>query len=63
MRHSAFAITPEARDRWLLHMTTAVDSLALSPMDREELMDYLDRAAQAMVNSFDDPPNRRESLL
>jgi hypothetical protein len=32
-------------------------------MDREELMDYLDRAAQAMVNSFDDPPNRRESLL
>jgi len=63
MRHSAFAITPEARDRWLLHMTTAVDSLALAPMDREELMDYLDRAAQAMVNSFDGPPNRRESLL
>lgn len=63
MRHNPFAVTPEARDHWLYHMTTAVDSLDLAPMDREELMDYLDRAAQAMVNSFDDNTEGRPSLL
>jgi hemoglobin len=63
MRHNAFAVTPEARDRWLFHMTAAVESLELAPMDREELMDYLDRAAQAMVNSFDNDSNGRTSLL
>lgn len=54
MRHAPFAVTPEARDRWLHHMMTAVDVLQLSPMDRAELVDYLERAAHAMVNSFDD---------
>ena len=63
MRHNPFAVTPEARDHWLHHMTTAVDSLDLAPIDREELMDYLDRAAQAMVNSFDDNAEGRPSLL
>jgi hemoglobin len=63
MRHNVFAVTPEARDRWLFHMTAAVESLELAPMDREELMDYLDRAAQAMVNSFDNDSNGRTSLL
>ncbi|MEY4396595.1 MAG: hypothetical protein RLZZ40_351 [Actinomycetota bacterium] len=63
MRHNAFPITPEARDRWLFHMTAAVESLELSPMDREELVDYLDRAAHAMVNSFDDMSDRGASLL
>lgn len=63
MRHNAFAVTPDARDRWLLHMTAAVDSLELSPMDRAELLDYVDRAAHAMVNSFDNESGDRESLL
>lgn len=63
MRHNAFAVTPYARDNWLKHMTVAVDSLGLAPMDREELMDYLDRAAQAMVNSFDNESDGRASLL
>lgn len=63
MRHNAFPVTPDARDRWLFHMTAAVDSLELAPMDREELMDYLDRAAQAMVNSFENDSNGRTSLL
>jgi hemoglobin len=53
MRHMPFAINPEARDRWLLHMTAAVDTLGLSPLHRETMMDYLDRAAHAMVNTFD----------
>lgn len=63
MRHNAFAVTPYARDNWLKHMTVAVDSLGLAPMDREELMDYLDRAAQAMVNSFENESDGRTSLL
>lgn len=67
MRHAAFAVTPDARDRWLQHMSAAVDALALSPMDHAELTDYLERAAHAMVNTFDGPVtddgDSRSSLL
>ncbi|MFP7760744.1 globin [Marisediminicola sp. LYQ134] len=54
MRHQPFKINPDARDRWLLHMRAAVDSLELSPLDDATLWDYLERAAHAMVNTFDD---------
>jgi hemoglobin len=47
-------INPAARDRWLLHMRTAVDSLELSPLQDATLWGYLDRAAFAMVNTFDE---------
>lgn len=50
MRHAAFPITPEARDRWLVHMDAAVAELGLSPLHDNMLRDYLDRAAHAMVN-------------
>ncbi|WP_066042787.1 globin [Herbiconiux solani] len=53
MRHNPFKVNPDARDRWLAHMRVAVDSLELSPLDREVLWDYLERAAHAMVNTFD----------
>jgi len=51
MRHQAFAVTPDMRDRWLRHMRDAVDSLELSPLHDAMLWDYLERAAHAMVNS------------
>jgi hemoglobin len=54
MRHQPFKVNPDARDRWLLHMRAAVDSLALSPLDDATLWAYLDRAAHAMVNTFED---------
>jgi hemoglobin len=54
MRHLPFKVNPDARDRWLLHMRAAVDVLDLSPADEGELWDYLDRAAHAMVNTFED---------
>jgi hemoglobin len=54
MRHAPFHINPLARERWLLHMETAVDSLDLAPLMRAELWAYLDRAATAMLNTFDD---------
>lgn len=52
MRHAPFAITPDARDRWLRHMRAAVDSLGLAPLHEAELWAYLERAAYAMVNTF-----------
>lgn len=54
MRHNPFTVNPDARDRWLLHMRAAVDSLALSPLDDATLWEYLERAAHAMVNTFDE---------
>lgn len=52
LRHQPYSITPEARDRWLVHMEAAVDTLDLSPLHRETLLDYLRRAALSMVNTF-----------
>lgn len=54
MRHQPFKVNPEARDHWLLHMRTATDSLALSPLDDATLWDYLERAAHSLVNTFDE---------
>jgi hemoglobin len=53
-RHQPFTVSPAARDRWLTHMRAAVDSCELPPLQREVLWDYLDRAAQSLVNSADD---------
>lgn len=54
MRHHPFKVNPAARDRWLFHMRAAADELALSPLDDAMLWSYLDRAAHAMVNTFED---------
>ncbi len=53
MRHQAFKINPDARDRWLKHMLAAVDALELAPLHRETLAGYLDRAAHSLVNTFE----------
>lgn len=54
MRHVAFKVNPEARDHWLSHMRAALDTLELSPLHDATLWGYLDRAAHALVNTFDD---------
>jgi hemoglobin len=51
MRHMPFPVTPLARDRWLQHMSAAIDTLELSPLHESMLRDYLERAAHAMVNT------------
>lgn len=51
MRHAPFPITPQARDRWLAHMRSALVSLDLAPMHEATFWDYLERAAHAMVNA------------
>lgn len=50
MRHFPFHIDADARDRWLTHMTAALDSIDLAPLFRETMLDYFDRAAHAMQN-------------
>lgn len=54
MRHQPFRVNPEARDHWLQHMRIAVDELELAPADDALLWDYLERAAHAMVNTFEE---------
>ncbi|MDF1478617.1 globin [Leifsonia sp. H3M29-4] len=54
MRHQPFKVNPDARDRWLKHMRAAVDTLELAPLQEAMLWDYLDRAAHAMVNTFEE---------
>lgn len=54
MRHMPFAVTPDMRDRWMLHMMNAVDSLDLDPAHDLILRDYLTRAAYSLVNTLDD---------
>ena len=56
MRHAPFAVTPDARDRWLRHMRDAIDSLGLAPQLDRELWTYMERAAHSMVNTFDRDP-------
>ena len=53
MRHAPFPVSPSARDAWLRHMRTAIDSLDLPPLHADTLWDYMDRAAQSMVNTVD----------
>lgn len=54
MRHNPFKVNPDARDRWLAHMRVAVDELRLPPLQEETLWSYLERAAFAMVNTFEE---------
>lgn len=54
MRHAPFRVGPRERDAWLAHMRDAVDSLDLDPAYEAELWTYLERAAQFMVNTFDE---------
>lgn len=56
MRHTPFHVNPDARDRWLGHMRVAVDELQLPPLHEAALWDYLERAAHAMVNTFEETP-------
>ena len=53
MRHHPFAVTPDARDRWLKHMHAALDAVELAPMHDAAFRDYIERAALAMVNRFE----------
>jgi hemoglobin len=50
MRHAPFVIGPEERDRWLVHMTAALDALAPEPELRSSFDEYFAMAAESMRN-------------
>lgn len=56
MRHQPFHINPDARDRWVTHMRHAVATAELAPLHAVTLMDYLERAAHSMINTFEPTP-------
>jgi hemoglobin len=55
MRHSPFVIGPPERDAWLRHMLAALNELQaagrVSSDDVNELREYLEMAADSLVNS------------
>ncbi|KIP53871.1 globin [Leucobacter komagatae] len=53
MRHNAFPVTPDAKERWLKHMHAALDEVELPPMHDAAFRDYIERAALALVNRFE----------
>jgi hemoglobin len=52
MRHAPFRIGLTERDAWLSCMRIAVDEAGLEPAYRAVLWDYLQMAANSMVNSL-----------
>jgi hemoglobin len=52
MRHAPFKIGPAERDAWLRCMRIAVDEAQLAPQHREQLWQYLEMAANSMMNSW-----------
>ena len=58
MRHAPFAVTPEAKEHWLMHFRAGLDEVALTPEQDAQFWDYVTHAAQFMVNTFDTPPEK-----
>lgn len=56
MRHVDFRIDGVARDRWLTHMSAAMDEMGMQPAAEVELWKYFVGAAFAMQNVPDDLP-------
>ncbi|MGH3864364.1 globin [Actinokineospora sp.] len=52
MRHQPFTIGPIERDAWLRCMRVAVDEAGLRPEHRDQLWQYLEMAANSMLNSW-----------
>ena len=50
MRHNQFPIDPSAKDAWLSAMSRALDSVEISAEHRAELWNYLDLAANSLIN-------------
>ena len=52
MRHAPFAVTPDAKERWLHHFRAGMDEAELTPEQDQKLWDYVTHAAQFMVNTL-----------
>jgi len=52
MRHAPFQVGPLQRDAWLRCMRIAVDEAGLDAEHRTQLWNYLEMAANSLVNSW-----------
>jgi hemoglobin len=52
MRHAPFVIGPLQRDAWLRCMRVAVDEAGLPEPQRKQLWEYLEMAANSLLNSW-----------
>ena len=52
MRHAPFVIGPVQRDAWLRCMRVAVDEAGLADAQRDQLWEYLEMAANSLMNSW-----------
>jgi hemoglobin len=50
MRHATYPIDDAMRDRWLTHMSSAIESCVESPEIRREMHEYFARAADHLRN-------------
>jgi hemoglobin len=50
MRHFPFPVGPRQRDRWMVHMTNAVEAATPDGPVREALLEYFTMAAEQMIN-------------
>ncbi|MEO1237209.1 MAG: globin [Planctomycetota bacterium] len=50
MRHAPFPIDRAARDRWMQHMTAALDEADLPPQATPPLLQFFDQVATFMMN-------------
>ena len=58
MRHAPFAVTPLAKEHWLLHFRAALDAADLTAEQDAQFWDYVTHAAQFMVNTMEDLAGR-----
>jgi hemoglobin len=51
MRHAPYAVTPDARDRWLAHFRSGLDTVDLTPDQDAQFWAYVTHAADFMINT------------
>ncbi len=54
LRHAPYAVTPLARDRWLLHFRDGLDAAELTPEQDTRFWEYVHHAAMFMVNTMEE---------
>lgn len=50
MRHMPYPVGPAQRDRWMVHMTAALEASDAPPAIRDEMLAYFERAADHLRN-------------
>jgi hemoglobin len=57
MRHFPFAITPQARDKWVQYMLEAIDVVGIQEPVRGMMRQYFEQGATFMINRYEQEDN------